>query len=185
VLTHDIASAWILKFAARLAPGARVLDLACGNGRHSKALASLGCQVDAVDCDPTCGTLLAGVPGVSFACLDLESAHWPIEAGIYDAVVVCRYLYRPRLAALAAALRPQGLLLYETFAMGQERFGRPTNPDYLLQPFELARTFAPLLHVLAFEDGVLPGPPPARVQRLCAVRTGAGAPGPLTLPDDV
>jgi SAM-dependent methyltransferase len=181
----DIASTWILKFAARLAPGARVLDLACGSGRHSKALAALGCEVDAVDRDPSCEARLAAVPGVRFACLDLEAGQWPVEAGIYDAVVVCRYLYRPRLAALAGALRDGGLLLYETFAAGQEQFGRPTNPDYLLQPFELARTFAPLLHVLAFEDGVLPGPAPARVQRLCAIRTGAATTRSLTLPDDV
>jgi SAM-dependent methyltransferase len=181
----DLASAWILKFAARLAPGARVLDLACGSGRHSKALALLGCEVDALDRDPSCATGLAGVAGVHFACVDLEAEHWPVQAGIYDAVVVCRYLYRPRLAALAGALRQGGLLLYETFAVGQERFGRPTSPDYLLQSFELARTFAPLLHVLAFEDGVLPGPAPARVQRLCAVRTGAEAPASLILPGDV
>jgi SAM-dependent methyltransferase len=181
---HEAPSAWIMQYAARLAPGARVLDLACGSGRHARALAARGCAVDAVDRDAACAAALQALAGVRFICADLESGPWPIETGAYDAVIVCRYLHRPRLAQLAATLRDGGLLLYETFAAGQERYGRPTNPDFLLQPFELARTFCGLLHVLAFEDGVLAGQPPARVQRLAAVR-GADRGASLTLPDAV
>lgn len=180
---HEPPSAWILKHAARLGAGSRVLDLACGSGRHARALAARGCKVDAIDRDSVCAKALQ-TAGVRFVCADLEAGPWPVEAAAYDAVIVCRYLHRPRLAQVAGALRDGGLLLYETFASGQERFGRPTNPDFLLQPFELARTFHGPLHVLAFEDGVVPGPPPARVQRLAAVRRGGGM-ADLALADGV
>jgi len=179
------ASDWILRFAARLPAGAEVLDLACGYGRHARALAAQGCRVDALDRDPQSALALQGVTGVQFRCVDLEGADWPIERERYDAVIVTRYLYRPRLVQLAQALRDGGMLLYETFAQGNGQFGRPSNPDYLLEPFELARTFAPLLHVLAFEDGVVQGPRPARLQRLCAIRTGAERLDRLLLPSDV
>jgi SAM-dependent methyltransferase len=174
-----------MRFAARLARGERVLDLACGAGRHARALAAMGCEVDAVDRDPQCAAALQGAAGVRFRCVELESEHWPIAEAEYDAVVVSNYLYRPRLAQLALALRDGGLLMYETFAAGQESIGRPGNPDYLLQPFELARVFAPLLHVLAFEDGVIEGQRLARIQRLCGVRTAASRLDRLALPRDV
>ncbi len=176
-------SAWIMRWCSRLAPGSEVLDLACGSGRHARALAALGCHVDAVDRDPACGLALAGVPGVRFRALELERAPWPLEDQRYDAVVVANYLHRPTLPLLARALRDGGILVYETFAAGNERFGRPSNPDYLLAPFELAACFAPLLHVLAFEDGVRQRPTPARVQRLCAVRTESARLDRLALPE--
>jgi SAM-dependent methyltransferase len=165
-------SEWILRWCARLPAQSRVLDVACGSGRHARALAAAGCRVDAVDKDPGHAAGLAGVAGVRFIALDLEDGPWPFEPAQYDAVVVANYLHRPRLGLLAQALRDGGILVYETFAVGNERFGRPTNPDYLLRPFELAAYFSPLLHVLAFEDGVVGQPAPARVQRLCAVRAG-------------
>ncbi|HEY4037259.1 MAG TPA: class I SAM-dependent methyltransferase [Burkholderiaceae bacterium] len=164
-------SEWILRWCARLAPGSDVLDVACGSGRHSRALAALGHRVNAVDIDASCGTALAGMAGVRFRALDLENAPWPFDGQHYDAIVVANYLYRPRLPLLAEALREGGILVYETFATGNEQFGRPSNPAFLLAPFELAACFAPKLHVLAFEDGVRERPTPARVQRLCAVRT--------------
>jgi len=176
-------SEWILRWCARLAPGSEVLDLACGPGRHARALAALGCRVDAVDRDPACGVGLAGVAGVRFRALDLEQGPWPFEGQRYDAVVVANYLHRPTLPLLAQALRDGGLLVYETFAAGNERLGRPSNPDFLLAPFELAACFAPLLHVLAFEDGTRQWPVPARVQRLCAVRTESTRIDRLALPE--
>jgi SAM-dependent methyltransferase len=178
-------SAWIMRFAGRLQPGAQVLDLACGFGRHARALAALGCEVDAVDRDPQCAAALQGIAGVRFRCLELESDQWPIQPDRYDAIVVANYLHRPRLAELARSLREGGRLVYETFAAGQETIGRPGNPDYLLQPFELARVFAPLLHVLAFEDGLFNGERRARVQRLCGIRTDASRLDRLALPRDV
>jgi SAM-dependent methyltransferase len=181
---HDVLapSAWIMRWCARLAPGALVLDLACGSGRHSRALAALGCVVDAVDIDPTCAEPLAQVAGVRFSAIDLERGAWPFASGRYDAVVVANYLHRPTLPLLAQALRDGGILVYETFAAGQQQFGRPGNPDFLLEPFELAACFGASLHVLGFEDGVRPGPPPARVQRLCAVRTDPARLERLALP---
>jgi SAM-dependent methyltransferase len=171
-----------MRFCARLAPGSRVLDLACGPGRHARALAALGHRVEAVDRDPAHGAGLAAVAGVQFRALDLEQGPWPFADRQYDAIVVANYLHRPRLRLLAQALRDGGMLIYETFAAGNERFGRPSNPDFLLQPFELAASFAPLLHVLAYEDGVIERPLPARVQRLCAVRSESTRPDRLALP---
>ncbi len=177
-----LPSPWIMRFAEQLAPGAEVLDLACGEGRHARALAARGCRVEAIDRDIACGQALAGVTGVRFRNLDLESGPWPLEPDAYDAIVVANYLHRPRLALLARSLRKGGLLIYETFAHGQQCLGRPTCPDYLLAPFELAAVFAPLLHVLAFEDGLVQEPRPARVQRLCAIRADRSRPDQLALP---
>jgi len=164
-------SEWIMRWCARLPPGSEVLDLACGAGRHSRALAALGCRVDAVDIDAASAAGLDGIAGVRFRVVDLEHGPWPFDSRRYDAIVVANYLYRPTLPLLAEMLRDGGILVYETFAIGNQRFGRPSNPAFLLAPFELAACFAPTLHVLAFEDGVRQRPAPARVQRLCAVRT--------------
>jgi SAM-dependent methyltransferase len=172
-----------MRFAAQLAPGSEVLDLACGTGRHARALAARGCQVDAVDVDPGCGTHLADVSGVRFRVLDLESGPWPFEPDRYDAIVVANYLYRPRSTRLVQALRDGGRLIYETFASGNEQFGRPSNPDFLLTAFELAACFSPLMHVLAFEDGVIEQPKRARVQRLCGIKTESARLDRLALPD--
>jgi SAM-dependent methyltransferase len=176
-------SEWILRWCARLKPGSEVLDLACGSGRHSRALAALGHRVDAVDIDAGCAAALAGTAGVRFRALDLEHGLWPFEREQYDAVVVANYLYRPTLPLLAEALREGGILVYETFAVGNEQFGRPSNPAFLLAPFELAACFSPVLHVLAFEDGVRERPTPARVQRLCAVKTTPSRLDRLSLPE--
>ena len=127
-----------MRWCERLAPGSEVLDLACGSGRHSRVLAALGCRVDAVDVDAARAADLDGIPGVQFRALDLERGPWPFQAQRYDAVVVANYLYRPMLPLLAQALRDGGILVYETFAAGNERFGRPSNPAFLLAPFELA-----------------------------------------------
>jgi SAM-dependent methyltransferase len=125
--------------------------------------------VTAVDVDPGCGQSLADVPEVEFRQADLESAPWPFAAASFDAIVVVHYLHRPLLPLLAAALAPGGLLIYETFALGNERYGRPRNPDFLLRPRELLDTYAHL-RVLAFEDGLVTGDSPAMIQRLAAVR---------------
>ena len=163
-------SEWVTRFATLCPPGAEVLDFACGAGRHARWLAARGLRVLATDRDAAALTGLAGVEGVHTLCADLEQAPWPWAAASFDAVVVTRYLFRPRLAALAALLRPGGLLIYETFMLGNERFGKPSNPDYLLRPDELfdwARSWG---RVLAFEQGELAAPAPALIQRICAVR---------------
>lgn len=166
----EAPSPWVARFAARVAPGAQVLDVACGYGRHARLFAAQDCLVDAVDIDAKAGAALAAVERVRFLCADLEAAPWPYAGRRFDAVVVTNYLHRPLLPVLAESLQPGGLLIYETFMAGQERFGRPSNPAFLLRPRELLDAFGAVLSVLAFEEGVVSLPRPARVSRICAVR---------------
>lgn len=167
----DAPSPWVMRWAHLVAPGARVLDVACGGGRHARFFAGRGAQVDAVDRDAAAGATLADA-GVRFLAADLEGGPWPYPGRRFDAIVVTNYLHRPLFAALLAALESDGVLIYETFAQGNARFGRPSNPDFLLAPGELLQRCAGL-HVLAYEDGVIAQPRPARVQRICARARGA------------
>ena len=169
----EAPSAWVERFAHLVPAGARVLDLACGPGRHARFFAARGCQVDAVDRDPNCGQALAGVLRVRFLAADLEERRWPYDGRLFDAIVVTNYLHRPLFPRLLSALARGGVLLYETFAAGNERYGKPSNPDFLLLDRELLERCAPLLHVLAFEDGACSTPRLARVQRLAAIRGDA------------
>jgi SAM-dependent methyltransferase len=172
-------SPWVARFAP-LVPGGEVLDLACGGGRHARHFAALGHPVLALDRDPQALALAAG-PGISTFEYDLErqeegtssGAAWPFGAGRFAGIVVTNYLHRPLLAELAASLRPDGVLIYETFAMGNEAFGKPSNPHFLLARGELLGfALRAGLRVLAFEDGRADGPvdapKPAMLQRLCA-----------------
>ncbi|HTN50317.1 MAG TPA: class I SAM-dependent methyltransferase [Burkholderiaceae bacterium] len=170
-------SPWVVRFAAHLTAGARVLDVACGNGRHARHLATLGCVVTAVDIDPACGESLRH-ERVTFMQRDLEAATWPFAAESFDAVVVVHYLHRPLLPRMIESLAAGGLLIYETFAAGNERFGRPRNPDFLLRPRELLEACAGL-RVLAFEDGIVAGAPPAAIQRVAARRLEPDALDPV------
>jgi len=176
-------SPWIVRFAPLVAPGARVLDLAAGGGRHARWFADRGAQVVAVDRDGEALAACAGYPRVETRVCDLETGAWPLAGERFDAIVVVNYLHRPLLPHLRAALAPDGVLLYETFAMGNEAYGRPTNPAFLLCRDELL-TVAGLppapLTVLAFEQGrVDDGSRQAVVQRLAAVGAGRGFPLPL------
>ncbi len=168
-LSDATASAWVARFAA-LAPAGEVLDLACGSGRHARHFAALGHPVLAVDRDAD-ALALAGGPGIRTLPADLEdpALAWPFEAGRFSAIVVTNYLHRPRLDALVASLRPDGILIYETFAIGNEVFGKPSNPAFLLAEGELLTLAAAQgLRVIAYEDGAQAQPRPAMVQRLCA-----------------
>lgn len=185
---HDdlTPSPWIARFAHLIAPGARVLDLAAGRGRHARYLASRGAQVLAVDRDAEALATLAGIPGIETRVLDLEGGDWPLAGERFAAAVVANYLYRPHFARLRAALAGDGVLLYETFALGNEAYGRPANPDHLLCEGELlslaALPPAPMT-VVAFEQGLVAhGARPAVVQRLAAVSRGRTWPPALTLP---
>ena len=177
----EAPSPWVVRFAARVASGARVLDLACGRGRHARLFAEQDCAVDAVDIDDQAGAALVGVERVRFLCADLEGGPWPYSGRRFDAVVVTNYLHRPLLPVLAESLQPGGVLIYETFMVGHERFGRPSNPAFLLRPRELLEAFGATLSVLAFEEGVVSLPRPARVSRICAVRPGAAGDAHLRL----
>ena len=171
----EAASPWVLRFAACVPPGATVLDVACGRGRHARLFAAQGCRVDAVDIDAEAGAALKDVAGIRFLRADLENGDWPYGGRSFDAVVVTNYLHRPLLPRLEAALAPGGLLIYETFLAGNERYGKPSNPDFLLRPRELLGTYGSSLAVIAFEEGVVSLPRPARVSRLCAVRARSDA----------
>jgi SAM-dependent methyltransferase len=162
-------SPWVVRFASRLAADARVLDVACGHGRHARWLARRGCRVTAVDVDPACAPSLAAEPGIEFVEADLESGSWPFAGRQFDAVIVVHYLHRPLLRLLAEAIAPGGRLVYETFARGNEQFGRPRSPDFLLRPRELLDAFGDL-RILAFEDGLVAAPQPAMIQRIAALR---------------
>jgi SAM-dependent methyltransferase len=161
-------SPWVRDWAAWIQPGGAVLDVACGAGRHARLLAGLGFEVDAVDRD---AALFAGPPpGVVLLQADLESAPWPYAGRRFAGIVVTNYLHRPLLPVLVDSLEPQGMLIYETFARGNERFGKPSNPAFLLEPGELLEAVRGRLRVVGYEDRVVEAPRPAALQRLAARR---------------
>lgn len=164
----EAASEWVRQWAPLIRPGGEVLDVACGAGRHSRLLASLGHEVVAVDRDT--GLFPEPPAGVTLVSADLENQAWPFQGRRFDAVVVTNYLHRPLLPTLVGSLEPGGVLVYETFALGNERFGRPSNPDFLLTPGELLDAVRGHLRVVAYEDRVIEAPRPAAIQRLCARR---------------
>lgn len=172
-------SAWITRFAGLVRPGGTVLDLACGSGRHVRWLAAQGFAVTGVDRDEAAVAPLRGLAEIVVA--DLEGAPWPLAGRRFDAVVVANYLWRPLLPRLREALAEGGVLLYETFAHGQQLIGRPSRPDFLLQPGELLAACAGL-RIVAFEDGfeAAAGARGARfVQRLAAVAEPAALAAPV------
>ena len=164
-------SAWVRRFAGVSPAGGRVLDVACGGGRHARLLAQLGFQVTGVDRDPDAIATLAGLPGIEGHVADLERGEWPYSGQTFDGVIVTNYLHRPLFPLLIDCIADGGALIYETFARGNERFGRPSNPAFLLEPGELLRVVAGRLRVLAYEELLVEEPKPAMVQRICAVRS--------------
>jgi SAM-dependent methyltransferase len=132
-------SPWVSCWVQGLAAGSRILDLASGSGRNCRWLAAQGFRVLAVDRDADALASLAGIPRVETLIADLEAAPWPLEGRHFDAVVVCRYLHRPLFPAILDAVAPGGQLIYETFMRGNERYGRPSRPEFLLDPGELSR----------------------------------------------
>ena len=173
-------SAWIERFAALLPEKSRVLDLACGAGRHTRLLAAAGHSVTAVDRNRTGTEDLSGDRRIRLVTADLEdSSPFPTGGERFDCVLVTNYLWRPLLPAILSAVDRNGLLLYETFTTGNERFGKPRNPDFLLRPGELLDVVRGEFDVIAFEQGVVDDPRPAIVQRICARRAAGGDLPPL------
>jgi len=168
-------SPWVCHWAPLIPPRGRVLDVAAGHGRHARHLAAMGYAVEAVDRDAEALAQAAG-PGITTREADLENGPWPYSGRSFEGIVVCNYLWRPLLPRFLEVLAPGGVLIYETFAAGNERYGRPANPDFLLRPGELLELVRGRLTVMAFEQGYVPRPKPAVVQRLCAVN------GPGELP---
>lgn len=159
-------SAWVRRWSHLVPDGTTVLDLACGSGRHVRWFAQRGCHVTGVDRDALAVAELGTLAEIVVA--DIESGPWPLAARRFDAVVVTNYLWRERLPDVLASVAPGGVLIYETFAAGNETVGKPSNPKFLLRPGELLHVTAEL-RVIAFEDGYEPGPE-RFVQRIVAVR---------------
>lgn len=163
-------SDWVVRFAPLIPPNGQVLDVACGKGRHARYLSGRGYRVTALDRDPEALRSIDSLPGGEVVCADIESGPWPFPSGNFDALVVTNYLHRPLFPAIFGALRSGGVLIYETFARGNEKHGRPANPDFLLAPGELLQRVPEGFVVAAFEQGTVSRPKPAVIQRLCAIR---------------
>jgi SAM-dependent methyltransferase len=167
--------AWVVRFAPLARPAAPVLDLACGRGRHTRLFLERGHPVTAVDIDVRGLADLQGHPRLDIVQADLEHAPWPLPGRRFGVVVVTNYLWRPLFPMILAAVDDGGMLLYETFARGNDAYGPPTNPDFLLAPGELIERVHGELQIVAYEHGYLERPRPAIKQRLFAVRAGEPA----------
>ena len=171
-------SPWVQRWSHLVAPGATVLDVACGSGRHLRWFADRGCRVTGVDRDAAALAPLAAI-GETVAA-DIEGGPWPLAGRRFDAVIVTNYLWRPLLPTLIASVSDGGVLLYETFTHGNATVGKPSNPNFLLQPAELLQAVTGL-RVIAYEDGFLTAPE-RFVQRIAAVREAPSSADPARYP---
>lgn len=170
-------SPWVARFAPLVPRTAPVLDVACGGGRHLRLFLAMGHSVVGVDVDTRGVADLEARGEAEILRADLEGGPWPFGDRRFAGVVVTNYLHRPLLPRLLDALAPGGVLIYETFGRGNERFGRPSSPAFLLRAGELLDLAHPRLHVVAFEQGEVASPRAAVVQRIVAVADRDPAPG--------
>lgn len=171
----EAPSAWVRRWSHLVPAGGGVLDVACGHGRHARWFHERGHTVTAIDRD---GSALATLQGVARTVeADIEGGAWPLRDETFSGVVVTNYLWRPLLPTLIGCVAEGGILIYETFATGNETVGKPARPDFLLQPGELLRACAEL-RVIAYEDGFLDAPD-RYVQRIAAAREPTGKIGPF------
>lgn len=177
---HEAVSPWVRRFSHLVPAGAALLDVACGGGRHLRWFAQRGAKVTGVDRDAAAVEPLRALGEIVVA--DIEAGPWPFAGRRFDAVVVTNYLWRARLPEIAAAVAEGGVLIYETFAAGNETVGRPARPDFLLRPGELLGVAAQAgLRVVAYEDGFLDAPE-RFVQRIVAVREPSSGAAPARYP---
>jgi SAM-dependent methyltransferase len=157
-------SPWIVRFASLVATNATLLDAACGYGRHAKFFAARGVRVTAVDRDETAIDSLRGIDNILAELRDIEGADtsaetspdaWPYDRESYDAIVVCNYLWRPTFERMLDSMKPNGVLLYETFMMGNERYGKPSRPEYLLAAGELQSRVAQRFEIVETYEGAI------------------------------
>ena len=169
-------SDWVKRWSHLVKPQGRMLDVACGYGRHANYFSELNHLVTLVDRSQESMDAITLPPQVCEKVVaDIENGPWPFAGRQFDAIVVTNYLWRPLMPSLLASLAPGGVLLYETFAQGNETVGKPSRPDFLLRPGELITVCKDLV-VVAFEDGFIQaaGGKPARfIQRVAAVRQDA------------
>jgi len=157
---------WVEKHGNAPPKDGNILDIACGNGRHARFFAERGYSVTVVDRDVSS---LIQPNNFEIVEADLENAPWPFPGRQFAGIVVVNYLYRPLLATLIDSLQPGGVLIYQTFAVGNEAHGRPKNPDFLLRENELLDVFGERLRVVEFWQGLVDGDHPAVIQQICAV----------------
>jgi SAM-dependent methyltransferase len=167
---------WIVRFAPLVPPGGTVLDLACGSGRHARFFLQRRHPVVALDRTTNGLDDIKGRDNLEIVIADIETGPWPLDGRVFAGIIVVNYLHRPLLPKIAASLAPGGVLIYQTFAHGNERFGKPSNPDFLLRPNELLEAFAGDLEVIAYEAGEVPQPRPAVIQRICAIKRSGDLP---------
>jgi SAM-dependent methyltransferase len=177
----EAVSPWVARWAHLVPAGSRVLDVACGLGRHAVYFSELNHPVALIDIAREAIESAARrlPPDAQLVVADIENSPWPLldNTGApqqFGGVVVTNYLWRPLLPTIVASLAPGGVLIYETFATGNETVGKPSRPDFLLQPGELLRVCASL-RVVAFEDGFI-AEPARYVQRIVAVREAPAMP---------
>ena len=178
-------SKWVERWSHLVKPHGTVLDVACGHGRHAYYFHQQNYFVTLLDWSQAA---IESIAIEAHACekvvADIENGAWPLAGRQFDAVVVTNYLWRPLMATLLASLIPGGVLIYETFASGNETVGKPSRPDFLLQPGELLDV-CKSLRVVAYEDGFTDGPDgqtPRFVQRIAAVREGSANQPPERFP---
>lgn len=160
------ASPWIAAWAGLVPAGAAVLDIAAGKGRHTRFFAERGHPVTAVDRDVSG---LAAADTIEIIAADLEDGSpWPLAGRKFGAVVVTNYLHRPLFPVLLDSVGPGGVLLYETFMIGNERFGKPSRPEFLLNDGELLELVRGCFSVIAYEARMISEPKMAMVQRIVA-----------------
>lgn len=164
-------SPWVVRHAQSIPARGKVLDLACGSGRHARFLAGLGYPVLAVDRDAEALAGLSAIEGITTRQLDLEGEEWPLAGQVFDGIVVTNYLWRPRLPDVLALLAPGGALIYETFMVGNAAYGKPSNPAFLLLAGELRQLAAAAgLREVDYAEGYVASPKPAMRQAVCAIR---------------
>ncbi len=164
-------AAWVQKYAPLIPKIGQVLDLACGSGRHTRFLLAAGLNVLAIDKSTTGLSDISGQENLEIITADLEDGSaFPLKGRQFSAIIIVNYLYRPLFSDLIDVLAEGGVLIYQTFMLGNEAYGRPRNPDFLLEENELKDVFGSKLKVLAFEQGYEERPSPAVVQKICAVK---------------
>ena len=166
----DHPSPWVARFLPLVSAGGRILDLAAGGGRHTRLARARGLAATAVEIDVSALADIRGDPDVEIVAADLESGPWPFGARRFAGVIVTNYLHRPLLPLIVAAVAEGGALIYETFAAGNETFGKPSNPNFLLKQGELLEAVRGHLTVVAYEHGTVEAPRAAVIQRIAAVR---------------